>query len=157
MVINDSSIVGKVYVKFADIRDADMAFLKVRTIDRKWNVQHLSSVEFGLKSEPDHVNPSRLSMYEGEVLVKAVFNGHLAQSDVEGIGRLIYELLGNEGKVMACEVSAVMPTVASYRAEFYDLRTSEKALTDLDGIKLAVSCRQPFGYLQKADSHRCVP
>ena len=61
--------------------------------------------------------------------------------DVDVTGKLISELAGDYGNVMAFEVRPGKPLEVSYHMEFCDLRATEKALADLKELKFEVSIR----------------
>lgn len=58
--------------------------------------------------------------------------------DPPTITRLIIDLLGNYGDVMAYEPGSMCPPTIVYRAEYYDTRAADRAIAHLNGFKIAV-------------------
>ena len=99
-------------------------------------------------------------MYEGQVLVKAKYAGLPQHFDAVTTGHRIKEALGRYGSLVAFEQGVVKDSVAAYRAEYSNIDTVDISLSRLNGSSLAVSSfplPPQTGYLQMADSHRCVP
>ena len=157
VVLSDLAAAGTVYVKFADIRDADKIYSKAQTAHEKWSVRHIGPRHFVMKYQPESLKYTPVSMYEGQVLITADFAGPRQRFDAGSIGFLIKELLQNYGDVMAYEVGMIRMPVATYRAEYYDVTAVQNALSNLNGFKIGVSSHLTIGYLQLADSHSRVP
>ena len=147
----------KVYLKFADIRDAEKAITWVKTLSHKWSAQYVSPIEFTLRTEPSSLKASPASTYEGQVVMLATFAQSPKPIDVDATGKLISELAGDYGNVMAFEVRPGKSLEVAYHMEFCDLRATEKALADLNELKFDVCPIISAGYMQKADSHRLSP
>lgn len=148
---------GLFYVRFADIRDSDKAYGVITTFRGDWNVQYISPQQFAAKFHPEKFQLSPMSMYEGQVLVKAKYAGLPQHFDAVATGHRIKEALENYGSIVAFEQGMVKDSVAAYRAEYSNVNTIDISLSRLNGLNLAVSLAPKPGYLQMADSHRCVP
>lgn len=138
IVLAELAPTGTIYVKFADIRDADRAYSKIQCIRRDWSVQHIGARHFVMKHQPESLKYSPVSMYEGQVLVSAKISGLSQSFDAEGVGRLVKGLLGTYGDLMAFEMSFDRGTFAAYRAEFFSAGAVDSALAKMDEIKIAV-------------------
>lgn len=100
---------GTIHVNFTDIRDTTKAYVKIRSVRETW------------------------------VVVKADFSGPRQRFDSGTIGHLVKELLENYGEVMAYESGMAEPPLAAFRAEYYDVVATEKAVAALDGFRIGVS------------------
>lgn len=138
---------GTLYVNFTDIRDTTKAYVKIRSVREAWNVQYLGAKQFASKLRPERFLYTLLC--EGQVVVKADFCGPHQRFDCGTIGHLVKELLGNYGEVMAYESGMAEPPLAAFRAEYYDVVATAKAVAALDGFRIGVS-----GYLLFADDSR---
>ena len=123
-----------VYLKFADIRDAEKAISWVTSLSRNWNAHYISPTDFAAITEPE----KPVSAYEGQVLMTATFIRPPKNIDVDATGKFISELIGDYGNVMAFEVRPGKSLDVSYHMEFCDIRAIEKALIDLNELKFDV-------------------
>ena len=138
MVVAD---LGKVYLRFADIRDAEKAIIWVSTFGHRWNAQYTAPNEFSTIRERDPTKPFAISMFEGQVIVTATFAQSPRHIDVDATGKFISELASDYGNVMAFEVRPGRAVEVLYHMEFCDLHASDKALADLHDLKFDVSLR----------------
>ena len=146
VVLSDLLLTGKIYISFADIRDASKAYDMIQSIRQDWNVQHITTGQLSAQGQLEGLICPSESSYEGQVVVKADYSGH-GLFHVGDIGSLIKELLANYGEVMAYSTNHATPPVVTYRAEFYSTIAADNALAHLNGFKLAVrvSTRQYAG------------
>ena len=91
------------------------------------------------------------------MLVKAEYVGLPQHFDAVAIGHRIKAALENYGDIIAFESGMVKASVAAYRAEYSNINSIDNALSRLNGSNFAVRSPPQIGYLQMADSHRCVP
>lgn len=150
------AVTGLFYVRFADIRDSDKAYLTIRTHRREWNVQYILPKQFALKFHPEKLRLSPVSEYEGQVLVRAEYTGVSKFFDAVTAGHRIKEELDKFGDVIAFQMGVVKDSVAAYRAEYSNVNTVDNAVSRLNGSCFAVRSAPKIGYLQIADSRRCV-
>ncbi|KAL6719576.1 hypothetical protein ACLMJK_001496 [Lecanora helva] len=125
----------KVYLKFADIRDAEKAITLANTLHRKWKARFLLVTEFASEASTEHQSSTRVSVHEGQVVVTATFAQTPKHIDVDATGKFISELVSGYGNVMAFEVRPGQLLEVSYHMEFCDLRAAGKALGDLNELK----------------------
>ena len=151
------AVTGLFYVRFADIRDSDKAYSTIKTHRREWNVQYILPKQFASKFHPARLRFSPVSKYEGQVLVRAEYRGPPHFFDALATGRRIKEALEGYGYVIAFQMGMVNDSVAAYRAEYSNVNTIDNALSRLNGSYFAVRFSPKIGYLQMADSRRCVP
>ena len=111
--------------------------MKIRSVRSTWNVQYLAAKQFVSKLRPERFLYTLLC--EGQVIVKADFSGPRQRFDIGSIGHLVKELLENYGEVMAYESGMAEPPLAAFRAEYYDVIATEKAVTALHGFRIGVS------------------
>lgn len=123
---------------------------------REWNVQYILPKQFAQKFHPENLRFSPVSKYEGQVLVKAKYVGLPQHFDAVAIGHRVKEALEQYGCIIAFELDMVKASVATYRVEFSNINTID-TLSRLKDSVFAVSISPETGYLQMADSHRCVP
>lgn len=132
------SLNGTIFVNFTDIRDAHKAYAKVRSVHIEWSVQYIAGTKGGLKYQAESLNYTPLSMYGGQVVIKAEFTGPRQRFDAGTIGYLIKELLENYGELMGFEANTANELIGIYRAEFYDITAVGSALAYLSGFKIGV-------------------
>ena len=151
------AVTGLFYVRFADIRDSDKAHMIINAHRREWNVQYILPKQFASKFHPEKLRLSPVSMYEGQILVRAEYSGLPQFFDAVATGHRIKEALERYGCVIAFQLGMVKDSVAAYRAEYSNVNTIDNALSCLNGSYFAVRSAPKTGYLQMADSRRCVP
>ena len=137
MVLSDLLLTGRIYISFADLRDANKAYTMVQSVRHDWNVQHIAIGQINIKGQLEGLTCSSGSPYEGQVVIRVDYSGH-GLFNVGDIGSLVKELLGNYGEIMAYSTNHATPPVVSYRAEFYSAIAADNALAHLNGFKLAV-------------------
>ncbi|KAL9044105.1 MAG: hypothetical protein Q9214_002734 [Letrouitia sp. 1 TL-2023] len=128
---------GTVFVTFDDLRDSCKALSNVRNVRRDWNVQYLRNLPNGQELTNHTSGQLHGSLGDGEVVVKADFLGPSQLFDAPNISRLIMDLLGNYGDIMAYEPGSMCPPTMVYRAEYYDTRAADRAIAHLNGFKIA--------------------
>ena len=158
-MLSELAVTGLFYVRFGDIGDSDRAYSAIKAFRRDWDVQYILPQQFALKSRPEKFRSSPVSNYEGQVLVKAEYTGPPHNFNAVAIGHDVRKVIEEFGCIVAFESCTVKAMVATYRAEYSSVNTTENALSRLNGSSFAVrfSSRTGYGYLQMADSHRCAP
>ena len=141
------AVTGLFYVRFADIRDSDKAYLTIQTHRREWNVQYILPKQFASKYHPEKLRLNPVSKYEGQVLVTAEYAGLPQFFDALATGHRIKETLEEYGYVTAFEMGMVTDSVAAYRAEYSNVNTIDNALSRLNGSYLAVRIPPPHRVL----------
>ena len=141
------AVTGLFYVRFADIRDSDKAYLTIQTHRREWNVQYILPKQFASKYHPEKLRLNPVSKYEGQVLVTAEYAGLPQFFDALATGHRIKEMLEEYGYVTAFEMGMVTDSVAAYRAEYSNVNTIDNALSRLNGSYLAVRIPPPHRVL----------
>ena len=138
LALTDLATAGIIYLNFTDIRDAHKAFAKVQSHRTDWNVQYIIGSEFITNQQSNGPEYIPLSMFAGQVVVKADFSGPRQRFNAASIGHLIKELLENFGKIMGYEAGLSKHPVAAYRAEFCNTVAAESALGYLNGFRIGV-------------------
>ena len=141
------AVTGLFYVRFADIRDSDKAYLTIQTHRREWNVQYILPKQFASKFHPEKLRLTPVSKYEGQVLVTAEYAGLPQCFDALATGHRIKETLEEYGCVTAFQMGMVTDSVAAYRAEYSNVNTIDNALSRLNGSHLAVRIPPPHRVL----------
>lgn len=103
-----------------------------------WKIQYIAATKWVLQNRSDDSNYVPLSLYEGQVIVKADFSGPRQQFNARSIGHLIKELLENYGEIMGYDAGFMKPPTATYRAEFFNSVATDSALAYLNGFKIGV-------------------
>lgn len=147
LALADLVISGIIYANFTDIRDAQKAYAKVQNVRVDWKIQYIAATKWVLKNRSDDSNYIPLSLYEGQVIVKADFSGPRQQFNARSIGQLIKELLENYGEIMGYDAGFMKPPTATYRAEFFNSAATDSALTYLNGFRIGV-CEPCIVYLK---------
>ncbi len=153
MVLSELLLSGKIYVSFADIRDASKASEKIQSVRQDWNIQQIAATYVNKQDQLEDLNCPPEFAFEGQVVVRAEYSGR-GLLHVGDVGSLIKDLLANYGKIMAYRTCHATPPSVAYRAEFYNTIAADNALAHLNGFKLAVRilsrsrCRQPTDYLR---------
>lgn len=138
VVLTELAAVGAVYVKFDDLHDADRAHMLLKTNFGAWVSKFIDPKEFVLKHQPESLQNSQVTVFEGQVLATAQFAGPFDHFDGANIGAIVEEALGNVGHLLAFELVMVNYPCVSYRAEFFDAVAVTKVM-DLNGHKISVS------------------
>ncbi|KAL9613748.1 MAG: hypothetical protein Q9167_001762 [Letrouitia subvulpina] len=112
-------------------------FIELFKFRSEWNVQYLRNLPNGMELASHASRHLHGPSGDGEVVVKADFLGPCQNFDAPNISRLIIDLLGNYGDIMAYEPSSMCPPTIVYRAEFYDTRAADRAIAHLNGFKIA--------------------
>ena len=141
------AVTGLFYVRFADIRDSDKAYLTIQTHRREWNVQYILPKQFASKFHPEKLQLTPVSEFEGQVLVTAEHAGLPQCFDALATGYRIKESLEEYGCVTAFQMGMVKDSVAAYRAEYSNVNTIDNALSRLNGSYLAVRIPPPHRVL----------
>lgn len=139
VVFAELAVTGLFYVRFADLRDSGKAYSTIKTYRHEWNVQYILPHQFALKFHPEKFRFSPVSMYEGQVLVKAEYAGLPQHFDAVATGHRIKEALEKYDCVIAFESGMVKDSVAAYRAEYSNVNAIDNILSRLNGSKSAVS------------------
>lgn len=138
--------IGSIFVNFTDIRDAQKAYAKVQSVHGDWSVEYIAGTKPGIRNPTESLKYAPLSMYAGQVIIKADFTGPSQRFDPGTIGHLIKELLENYGEIMGFETSMKNLPIAAYRAEFYDTAAADSALAYLNGFRIGVCVLISFEY-----------
>lgn len=134
----DLIISGKIYANFTDIRDAQKAHAKVKAVRVDWNIQYIAAPKSASPNRSDSTNFAPLSLHEGQVVIRADFNGPCQQFNARSIGQTIRELLENCGDIMGYDTWFMKPPTATFRAEYFDCTAVDNALTYLSGLRIGV-------------------
>ena len=138
VVLAHSTRTGSILVHFSDIRDAHKAYSKAQATRHDWQIQYTAATDFARERLTGNASHVPVSVYEGQVVVKAEHAGPRERFDVRSIGHLIKEILENYGDIMAFELNLAEPPVVAVRAEFFDTGSADSALVHLDGFKIGV-------------------
>ncbi len=130
---------GIVYVRFADIRDSDKAWITIRDVRPTWSVQHISAPQFALKHQVANPQTPFLSRFEAQILVTANSLGANQRIEVGKFGSSVKDRLEMYGTITAYEISMTKVSIPVFRAEYCNVDAVNLALTNLDGCDIGVS------------------
>ena len=136
MVITEQASNGVIQVKFSDIRDAENAVAAFRQTQPGWIIEYVDAKEFmrGLSFEES----KHTLDYEGQILVTAKRTGLAKNCETAAVSKLVINLMGTQGEVLAWETVSTIGQMVAIRVEFYDSAIVEEALK-LDGLNIRVS------------------
>ena len=130
---------GRVYVNFLDIRDAYKAVAKAQSSQLQWKFQYISG-KFVTNSHQNFSHPFvPLPPYCGQVVIQAEFGGPRSRFNAANIGRLMKDLLENYGELIAYEACQIKHPIVAYRAEYYNINSTESAVAYLNGFRVGVT------------------
>ena len=96
-------------------------------------------------------------IYEGQILVTAIFVYSPEEEEVDLVGEAVYKLAIEYGSLKAFEDRKISDREVTHRIEFHDSRASALALANLNNSAFEVSSLLSTGYLQKANLRRLTP
>ena len=126
---------GIVYVRFADIRDADKAYSDA------------------LPGHARHMNPSDLSSsqhfsgpvyqtaaaHEGQLIVRLTYLGHAQHFNDESLKRAALQILEKAGEIMAIKVVVLEIPRLTLQVEFFSIKAVDELVRCKSGVKIPVS------------------
>lgn len=137
LVLIELNTSGIIYLGFTDVRDSEEALKKAKKLRPEWTTQYLPPNQFSLKSEPE--NACFVSVYEGQVMVRAHYGGQSQHFNAGTIRQLVKELLDNYGDIKVFrKLETAEPPIVDFHAEFYDTTAANVAVVSLNGFKIGV-------------------
>ena len=136
IVTTDLAMMGTIYVKYNDLREAMNTFHKLYYSHKEWIIQYIGAKQFILKHQPQ--NFLYTSEQEGQVTVRAFYHGQRQNFDICITQELIKGLLHNFGSffsfaIVSCEFPALV-----CRVEYFDTTAANLAITQLGELKVPV-------------------
>jgi hypothetical protein len=138
-VFSELATKGNVYVAFADVRDANLAFGNARAISQ-WKVRRLKPTDFVVKTKPQLAR--FVSEFEGQVAATIYCPLSEARSHQNSTGpKLLKDILEKYGEIKAFRtlIQGSLDGVSEYHVEFYDTRAADNAVFSLDTTQFGVS------------------
>ena len=129
---------GVVYVKFADIRDADKVFSHAQHGEIPWPIKHVAPQTFAVKYRPGGFNILPVSKHEGQVSIVASYSGIAHQLDVGSLSAIVKGALEYCGELMTFSLDEAEPHKVVFRAEYFNLNCVDSAILYVEGAKVAV-------------------
>lgn len=137
-VLNELSSLGKVYVAFADSREAKKAIEKVRLLRPEWRVFPLTAREYVQHSEPSLLQQT--SDYEGHLLVSVYYDSRNPTFNSHTVARSLQTLAMTFGDLKAFDLlPRGQENVSEFHLEFYNTRDADNAMVTLNGTTVDVS------------------
>ncbi|GFG18843.1 meiosis protein MEI2 [Aspergillus udagawae] len=131
-VLNELSSLGKVYVAFADSREAKKAIEKVRLLRPEWRVFPLTAKEYVQHSEPSLLQQT--SDYEGHLLVSVYYDSRNPTFNSHTVARSLQTLATTFGDLKAFDLlPRGQDNVSEFHLEFYNTRDADNAMVTLNG------------------------
>ncbi|KAG2417185.1 hypothetical protein HFD88_008403 [Aspergillus terreus] len=131
-LLTELSSMGKVYVAFADSREAKRAMEKVHLLRPEWRVFPLTAKEYVQHSDASLV--PKTSDYEGQLFVTIYYDSRNPGLNQHSATRSLDAIASTFGDVK--DLSA-LPTaqenVSEFHVEFFNTRDAENFLTTLNG------------------------
>ncbi|KAL4898458.1 RNA recognition motif 2-domain-containing protein [Aspergillus ambiguus] len=132
LILAELNAMGKVYVAFADSREAKRAMEKVHLLRPEWRVFPLTAKEYAQHSDTSLL--SQTSDYEGQLVVTIYYDGRNPALNQHSAARSLETIALTFGDVK--EFSA-LPTgqenISEFLVEFFNTRDSDSFLTTLNG------------------------
>jgi hypothetical protein len=129
---------GKVYVAFADSREAKKATEKVRLLRPEWRVFPLTAKEYVKHSEPSLLQQT--SDYEGHLLVSVYYDSGNPTFNSHTVARSLQTLATTFGDLKAFDLlPRGQDNVSEFHIEFYNTRDADNAMVTLNGTTVDVS------------------
>lgn len=137
-VLNELSSLGKVYVAFADSREAKKAIEKVRLLRPEWRIFPLTAKEYVQHSEPSLLHQT--SDYEGHLLVSMYYDSRNPTFNSHTVARSLQTLATTFGDLKAFDLlPRGQDNVSEFHLEFYNTRDADNAMVTLNGTTVDVS------------------
>lgn len=137
MVLIELNTNGIMYLGFTDIRDAEEALKKATKLRPEWVTQYFPPNQFALKTDPGSTSP--VSVYEGQVMVRAHYGGQSQRFNAGATQQLVKELLDNYGDIKVFrKIQTAESPVVEFHAEFYDTTAANVAVASVNGFKIGV-------------------
>ncbi|GIK06527.1 hypothetical protein Aspvir_002177 [Aspergillus viridinutans] len=131
-VLNELSSLGKVYVAFADSREAKKAIEKVRLLRPEWRVFPLTAKEYVQHSEPSLLQQT--SDYEGHLIVSVYYDSRKPTFNSHTVARSLQTLATTFGDLKAFDLlPRGQDNVSEFHLEFYNTRDADNAMVTLNG------------------------
>lgn len=131
-VLNELSSLGKVYVAFADSREAKKAIEKVRLLRPEWRIFPLTAKEYVQHSEPSLLHQT--SDYEGHLLVSMYYDSRNPTFNSHTVARSLQTLATTFGDLKAFDLlPRGQDNVSEFHLEFYNTRDADNAMVTLNG------------------------
>lgn len=136
--VGELTSMGKVYVAFADSREARKATDKIRRLRPQWHVVPLTARDFVEQTEPSLL--AQTSNFEGHLNVVVYYdsrNPSLNHSTVSHSLEAIARTFGDMKSFMTLPNG--QDNVSEFHLEFYNTRDAENAMGTLNGTTVDVS------------------
>ncbi|OXN05344.1 hypothetical protein CDV58_04396 [Aspergillus fumigatus] len=131
-VLNELSSLSKVYVAFADSREAKKAIEKVRLLRPEWRIFPLTAKEYVQHSEPSLLHQT--SDYEGHLLVSMYYDSRNPTFNSHTVARSLQTLATTFGDLKAFDLlPRGQDNVSEFHLEFYNTRDADNAMVTLNG------------------------
>ena len=129
---------GKVYVSFADIRDAKNAVEKVHILRPEWHIFPLTARELVQHSDPSLL--PKTSDFEGQLLVAVYYDSRDHSMNQTIVARSLESLVLTFGDVKSfSRFPTGQANIIEFHLEFFNTRDAENATTSLNGARVDVS------------------
>lgn len=137
-VLTELASMGKVYVSFADIRDAKNAVEKVHMLRPEWRIFPLTARELVRHSDPSLL--SKTSDFEGQLLVAVYYDSRDHGLNQTIVAHSLESLALTFGDVKSFNrLPTGQANIIEFHVEFFNTRDAENATTSLNGARVDVS------------------
>ncbi|KAE8348483.1 meiosis protein MEI2 [Aspergillus coremiiformis] len=131
-VLTELGSMGKVYVSFADSREAKKAIEKVQLLRPEWRVFPLTAREYVQHTESSL--PTNISDYEGQLLVSVYYDSRNPTLNHHTVARSLESLVTTFGDMKAfTPLPTGQENISEFHLEFFNTRDAENVMTTLNG------------------------
>ena len=140
--LNELTSTGKVYVAFADSREAKKATDKIRRLRPQWHVVPLTARDFVEHTEPSLV--SQTSNFEGHLSVVVYYDSRNPSLNHSTVSHSLEAIARTFGDMKSfATLPSGQDNVSEFHVEFYNTRDAENAMSTLNGTTVDVSWSLP--------------
>lgn len=137
-MLTELASMGKVYVSFADIRDAKNAVEKVHMLRPEWRIFPLTARELVHHSDPSLL--SKTSDFEGQLLVAVYHDSRDHSLNHTIVAHSLESLALTFGDVKSfSQLPTGQENISEFHIEFFNTRDADNATTSLNGARVDVS------------------
>lgn len=139
-VLGELNSNGKVYVTFADSREAQRAVEKIHRVWPEWRIVSLTAREYVQVAEPMLLG--RISDYDGQLLVSAFYDGHNPNLNESIVARSVESTIASFGDIKSFKLlCTAQVNICEFHVEFYNSNEADSAASALNGASVDVSYR----------------
>ncbi|KAF9892202.1 hypothetical protein FE257_002608 [Aspergillus nanangensis] len=134
-ILTELSSTGKIYIAFADSREAKRAMEKVQLLRPEWRVFPLTAKEYAQHSEISVL--SETSNYEGQLVVTVYYDSRNPNLNQRSAAQSLEAVALTFGDIKAFTVLPIgQDNISEFHIEFFNIRDAENFMTTLNGASI---------------------